>query len=194
MPNCDFFAVGNDHRLILEFLFTSGDCDVHEHSSRFDQRVRVFQSLAEIEEHFAVTDWRRGAGESILLQLYPHGAGGRVEHERVALDPAQCDGAKFREITRGWGLFQLYLEPIRESNGLRRLPHSHTNHNSESRARGWADVIRDMVKPDKWDWARITEFSNRLNRFIRGLGVAKLGSRTILPQAAEMRESGVELR
>ena len=56
MPNCDFFAVGNDHRLILEFLFTSGDCDVHEHSSRFDQRVRVFRSLAEIEEHFAVTD------------------------------------------------------------------------------------------------------------------------------------------
>ena len=86
MPNCDFFAVGNDHRLILEFLFTSGDCDVHEHSSRFDQRVRVFRSLAEIEEHFAVTDWRRGAGESILLQLYPHGAGSRVEHERVALD------------------------------------------------------------------------------------------------------------
>src|SRR5689334_19395898 len=125
MPNCDFYAAGTDHKTVLDYVLGSGDCDVYESYSRFDQSLRQFHSLVDFEEHFSINDWNVGAQQTLSLQLYPRDAGGQVFHEPINLKPEACSGAKIRYHIAGWGLVQLYLEPVLEG----RLRASHTNHN-----------------------------------------------------------------
>jgi hypothetical protein len=189
MPNCDFYAGPLDHRTVLEFVLSRGDCDIYELYSRFDEPLQQFQSLEDFVAHFKIRDWKLGARESILLNLYPHDADGRVFRRRITLDSKKCGGAKFRYTVEGWGLVQLYLEPLKAGQ----LCASHTNHNSEKRATAWFDTIFDLGDPANWNWARVNSFSRRLNRFIRGLAAAKTGSRVILPHAAELEKQGIKL-
>jgi hypothetical protein len=189
MPNCDFYAAGTDHQAILQFLLSRGDCDFYELYSRFDQPLRQFHSLSDFEQHYSIADWKEGANESILLQLHPHGANGHVATRRIDLNPDACPPATFRYACEGWGLVQLYLEPLKDGS----LRPSHTNHNSERRAKAWSDAVHDVDDPAGWDWPRVTSFSRRLNRFIRSLAVAKAASRVILPHAAELQRLGVKL-
>jgi hypothetical protein len=189
MPNCDFYAAGTDHRTVLDFLLSDGTCDIYELASRFEQPLKQFRSLSEFEEHYAISDWAKGSTETMLLQIYAHGAAGRFVVRRVDLIPESCNGATFRYNGEGWGLVQLYLEPPRE----RQLHNSHTNHNSPERAAAWSDVTDHIGSPSEWNWARVSSFSGRLNRFIRSLAVAKQGSRPILPDAAALRSEGVVL-
>jgi len=187
MPNCDFYAAGTDHKTILEFLLSPIECDIYELYSRVGQSLRQFQSLTDFEEHFAISNWAEGANETIRLNVYPHGAKGKLLKRRIQLDPKRCHGATFRYRADGWGLVQLYLE--HPHNG--RLRDSHTNHNSPKRAAAWARTFHEMGDPGKWDWERVTAFSRRLNRFIRSLAVSNKGSRVILPFAAECAKSGI---
>jgi hypothetical protein len=189
MPNCDFYAAGTDHKAVLEFVLSRGDSDIYESYSRLDQPLRQFRSLGDFERHFSIADWKEGANESILLQLYPHGAKGHVATRRIDLNPDACPPASSRYTFEGWGLVQLYLEPLKDGS----LRPSHTNHNSHQRATKWSDAIHDLGDPADWDWERVTSFSRRLNRFIRSLAVAKSGSRVILPHAAELQRLGVKL-
>ena len=189
MPNCDFYAAGLDHKSVLEFVVSRSECNIYECYSRFGEQLHQFESLVEIEAHFSINDWGIGAKESILLQLYPRGASGRMVRRRINLDPTKCGGAKFRYSAEGWGLVQLYLEPPRDGQ----LRPSHTNHNSEARATAWSDTIHDLGAPSDWSWDKVNSFSRRLNRFIRSLGVAKTGSRSILRQAAELQQKGIQL-
>jgi len=190
MPNCDFYAAGMDHRAILDFLLTRGECDIYELASRFEQPLRRFRALDDFEEHFAIADWRAGSSVSMLLQLHAHGSGPPFLARRVDLNPESCGGATFRYSAEGWGLVQLYLERPRAS-GLR---NSHTNHNSEKRAAAWSDTLARLGSPADWDFARVSSFSGRLNRFIRSLAVGKSGARVILPQAAALQARGVVLQ
>lgn len=188
MPNCDFYAVGDDHRQVLEFLLERGDCDIFELASEFDSPLMQFRCLADFEQRFGIRDWNDAErSESILLQLLPHDCGGSVHIRRIALRPESCGGATFRYDAEGWGLVQLYLESPRSG----RLRNSHTNHNSEARAEAWAPIYPNLDSPSKWDWKRVESFSRRLNRFIRGLAVDKDGSRPILSKAAIRREAGM---
>ena len=188
MPNCDFFAAGTDHQQLLAHVLTQGDADIYASDSKFGQPLRQFRSLSDFEEHFSITDWRIGATESILLQLYPHGAKGRFVARRIGPMPRSTDKV-YRYAAEGWGLVQLYLEPPRK--GILRA--SHTNHNSVARAEAWSETIRYLGKPSAWDWQRVASFSRGLNRYIRKLAVAKVNSRVILPNAAALQKQGVEL-
>jgi hypothetical protein len=92
-----------------------------------------------------------------------------------------------RYVAEGWGLISLQLGGLSKKG----LHPSHTNHNSEKRARKWADTYADrMGDPSAWDWDVITRTSARLNRRIRSLGSAKLGSRPVLPAAREALDAG----
>ena len=84
-------------------------------------------------------------------------------------------------------MIQLYLESPRK--GM--LRPSHTNHNSETRARTLRDVIDNMGEADAWDWKEVTSFSRRLNNFIRKGSVGKEGSIVILPNAHKSRSQGI---
>jgi hypothetical protein len=184
LPNCDFYAFGDDHRLILAHIFDTMPCRVYELASGFDAELAEFRCLSELEDHYGISNWADGVHETILLQLHPNDAGGKVELQRVDLDPSKCDGATYRFQSRGWGLIQLYLfSPIK--NRKNSLNNSHTNHNSQKRSMKWAPEYSGDASPAAWNWSAVTSFSNKLNRFIRKSSVAKNGSRVILPCAQE---------
>ena len=182
MPNCDFYAVPSDHAPLLDWLFAERTCEVYELGSEFERPLRRFESPADVLQLF---DQR----VTVLLQLYVIGAGPPFVPKRINLNPEACGGATFRYAAEGWGLVQLYLESPKED----RLEVSHTNHNSAKRATSWAPIIKDLASPDAWDFRKITSFSSRLNRAIKEQGVAKIGSRAILPGALRLWESGISL-
>jgi hypothetical protein len=189
MPNCDFYATPEDHESVLAWLFAKGACDVYELASSYEQPLKRFESSAEVLRQF---ERRHSTGElwhTVALQLYVLGSGPPFSARRIRLDPTACDEATFRFTAEGWGLVQLYLSaPYGD-----RLENSHTNHNSKTRAETWAPIYGVDPGPDAWDFARITAFSSRLNRQIRRKGVAKIGSRAVLPGALKLWERGTSL-
>ena len=182
MPNCNFYAAGQDHRAIFEFLISQGDCEIFESYSRYESELKQFYSITDFEHYFSIIDWNVGPKETMHLQLYPKNAKGNLLKQRIALKPSSCDGATFRYRMQGWGLVQLYLEPIPHS----RYSESHTNHNSRKRAEGWSDLIPELGDPADWDWKCVESFSRRLNRFIHKMAVRKVGSSSVLPQASQL--------
>ncbi len=182
MPNCDFYAVPDDWLQVVQFIFTNDGWILYELSSEFDSKVRAFRSAHEVKALI------RPDEESYHFQLYSLEMGGRVEFRRIALDPGAVRGKTFRYATEGWGLIQFYVHQARDG----KLRPSHTNHNSMRRAEVWAPVRAKQVDaaPDEWNWQGIASMSSRLNRYIRKLGVAKRGSRVILPGAQAALASG----
>jgi hypothetical protein len=185
VPNCDFFACGDDHRIVLEHIFDNLPCRTFELSSRFDSELAEFTSVADVERHFGIENWSLNEHASLLLTIYPANAGGNLNLRRIALDSTKCDGATFRYSCDGWGLIQLYLESPRQGD----LRNSHTNHNSEKRAGKWSHAYPEMGDPADWDWAAVNSYSRKLNRFIRKCGVDKIDSRVVLPCASEFMDA-----
>ncbi|MDN6883771.1 hypothetical protein QMO14_09200 [Variovorax sp. CAN2819] len=191
MPNCDFYATTEDHESLLSWLFAEDACDVYELASDFEQPLKCFRSAAEVLAQFdrSYPDGRRW--RAVYLQLYVHGAGPAFAPRRVALDPKACGGATFRHNADGWGLVQLYLESA--FAGDARLENSHTNHNSLKRAQAWSDTAGAPDEVEVWDFGRIASFSSRLNREIRKRSAARIGSRTVLPGALKLWNTGVAM-
>ncbi len=187
MPNCDFFAMGDDHRLVLDYLFEQMPGEVFELSSALDSELRKFESVDHLAGCYGIDDWADPSNPSLQLQLHAAEAGGRVNLSRIDFDPEKFDGGKFRYSCEGWGLVQLYLEnPLR---GV--LRPSHSNHNSEKRASRWAGTSDDQLgDPAEWNWKAVTAFSAKLNRFIRKTAVEKDGSKAVLPAASGFSRRG----
>ena len=191
MPNCDFYATKEDHEGLLSWLFAEETCDVYEHASDFEQTLKCFRSAAEVLAQFERSYPNGRRWHAVHLQLYVRGAGPIFVPRRVALDPRACGGATFRYNADGWGLVQFYLGSA--SAGDVRLEDSHTNHNSLKRAQAWSGTVEGLDAVEAWDFERITSFSSRLNREIRKRGVAKIGSRAVLPGALKLWEIGVAM-
>jgi hypothetical protein len=189
MPNCDFYAAGPDHRSLLEFVLSLDDCDVYELHSAVDREIVRFRTLEDVGVRYDVSSWDVGTGECIRLQIHPHAAGGRVMFDRVALSPTHTGGT-FRYSTMGWGLVQLYLEAPRDG----RLRASHTNHNSGRRAVAHAPSHPGLGSVAEWNWAAVSRWSRRLNRFIQKAATEKRDGRAVLPHASRLAAGGVALR
>jgi hypothetical protein len=177
VPNCNFYATPEDHRGILEWLFAEQRCHVFELSSDFDTALRQFYTAEEVLTQFERCYTTGERWHTVHLSLYVLGGGPKFTPERITLNPGT--GGTFRYTTSGWGLIQLYLEAPQKN----KLASSYTNHNSQKRAEAWADTCPEMGSPDLWDFAKITSFSSRLNRFIKKQGVEKQGNRAILTGA-----------
>lgn len=180
MPNCDFYAVPDDWLPVVQFIFSNQDWLLYELSSRPDCEVRTFRSVDEVKTLL------QGDDESFHFQLYSPAMGGQVQFRRIDFSPGAVPGKSFRDATEGFGLIQFYVS--RPRNG--KLRPSHTNHFSMKRAEVWAPIRSQVASPNDWNWKHITSMSNRLNRHIRSLGVAKRGSRAILAGAQTALASG----
>ena len=185
MPNCDFFAFGDDHRVILEHIFEAMPCRIFELSSRRGIGLAEFECLSGFEQHFSISDWSLGRHSTLHLQIYAEGAGGSLQLPKMANrmeahDPS-ADKSTFCYKPNGWGLIQLYLQSPRDDF----LGNSHTNHNSEKRANNWSQTYPEYGDPSDWNWDVVNSFSRKLNRFIRKCAIHKQGSRAVLPCAAE---------
>jgi len=189
MPNCDFYAAREDHEPLLQWLFADGSCDVYENYSDFERPLRQFKRASDVMAEFERVHADGQVADTVHLQLHVRDAGPRFVPRRVSLNPAACDGAKYRFAAEGWGLIQLYLSTVRHG----RIENSHTNHNSQKRAEAWAPTILRSGPPTDWDFKKITAYSGRLNRQIKSLAVAKIRSRVILPGALALWKTGMAL-
>lgn len=183
MPNCDFYAHGEDFPQVLEFVFAQPGWVLHELGSELDRPVRVFRSADALLAASAF------GSQSQHFQLHTPELGGVVTHQRVDFRPGAVPGHTHRFTTEGWGLIQLYFGQVTADSGL---TNSHTNHSSELRASKWAHRAagKGADHPTLWDWAAVRRTSGRLNRFLRKLAVAKHGSRPVLPAAHAAVERG----
>ena len=172
MPNLDFYASGQDHRDILDLVFTSGEFRVFELTSKPDQEIVEFSQADQVFSHYA-------RGESLLLQLLPIQSQGTAVFRRHSLNAGALGSATFRYACEGWGLIRLYLESPRQNQ----LRPSHTNHNSLARALRWAPTYPELGDPTLWQWPEVLRSSRRLLRGISKLAVSKRGSRPILEHA-----------
>ena len=175
MPKLEFYAAGPDLRAVLDAVHELDLFRVYEEYSEPGTDLREFLSPDEIP-----------IGESaVCLMLYPIGAGPAPVAQRIELEP----GPAFRYRCIGWGLIQLRLEPP----GSEDLWRSFTYHNTEKRARRWADAEPDEAgDPSAWDWPAVTLASSTLNQAIRALGISKLDGRyPVLPRAAWLITSGL---
>lgn len=189
MPNCDFYATLEDHEQLLQWLFDGAACKVFELSSGFEQPLKEFRSTSEVLSQFDRTYTTGEKWHTVHLQLHILGASPPFAPRRIHLDPNACDGATFRYVAEGWGLVQLYLGAVT----ARGLNNSHTNHNSQKRAEAWAPTIPTMQEVGLWDFKKITSFSSRLNRQVKKLSLAKIGSSPILPGALKLWQEGAAL-
>jgi hypothetical protein len=184
MPNCDFYAAGKDFRDILDFVFEQQGWTLVELASQPDHRLRRFDSTDAVLEAYDLTT------SSAFLQLYTPALGGGIVERSVTFDKGAMGDAKGRVDSAGWGLIQLYLQGERDG----RIGLSHSNHNSEARARSWEPAYRDELGTvSAWDWHEINRTSRQLNHHIRRIAVSKEGSRSILREALARVARGASL-
>jgi hypothetical protein len=179
MPNCDFYAAGDDFSALLDFIFAQPGWLLGERYSVPDQPLRRFHSTSEVLEAYDLSN------SHALLFLYTPELGGSITERRIELRPGSMGAAKGRWEAQGWGLIDFQLEEERDGH----IALSHTNHNSEARARRW-EPGGDI---NSWNWAEVTRTSRRLNHYIRRISVSRSGSRVILPEAATRVAAGALL-
>jgi hypothetical protein len=173
MPNCDFYALAEDCRDVLRFVFEQPGWVLFELASEPDRPVRKFHSLDALTQSFSLCE------QTLHFQLYAPEMRGSVHERRIDFNPGAVPGATHRFATEGWGLIQLYFGV----KGDRGLTASHTNHNSETRASSWSSTIGGLDEPGAWDWSAVARVSGRLCRYIRKRAVTKSWSRPVLPEA-----------
>ncbi|MFL6658414.1 MAG: hypothetical protein ACJ8GW_10110 [Massilia sp.] len=187
MPNCDFYATPKDQLAILEWLFAEKTCRVFEIGSAPDTPLEEFFSAQDVLARFDRV-LSNGKLRDVYLQLYVIDAGPPFVPTRIAINPS-ASGATFKYAASGWGLVQLYLSA---PNG-EYLSNSHTNHNSVLRAERSANTTAKLEDVRQWDFKKITAFSSRLNRKIKSLSVAKIGSQVVFADALALWTQGVRL-
>jgi hypothetical protein len=180
MPNLDFYAAGSDRDAVVDLIFSQPGCRIFESYSRPSQDIVEFTS----PDHLRAALRSEPVVGQDLMQIAPPQAPFQIR--RFALRPELCHGHTFRHTIEGWGLIQFHLG----GTGPDGVIGSHTNHNSVARARAWEPTYPDWPGVEQWDWKSVAFVSSRLNRMIRKLAVAKIGSRPVLPSAAALIASG----
>src|SRR5262245_47925204 len=108
MANLDFYALADDLRDIIRFVFSETDVVIYELSSQFDCEVRQFRSLAELEAVLQLGGYRAGH-----LQLWSPSVMAQPVIRRITL--TGVPGHTFRYAVEGAGLIQLHLDGIRNN-------------------------------------------------------------------------------
>lgn len=182
--NVNFFAVAEDLRAILDFIFSSTDVRVFESYSAYDQELKEFCSTEDICAAFPLGNDSDGNGNAVLLQLWSPSAMSELSIKRIELNPAACKGHTFRHTIEGGALIQLYLGGIHNQI----ITQSHFGHQSQNRAQKWAADYNI-------DWHSLKILSNKIQYFIkRKLAAVKVSSCPVLPKAYELACSGYSLK
>lgn len=175
MANLDFYALEDDLRDLIRFLYTETDVVIFELASEFDRDIRQFRTLSELEAVFHLGTCRAGH-----LQLWSPTVMKQPVIQRIEL--TRVPGHSFRYEARGAGLIQLYLDGSKD--GV--IYHTHYGHWNKAGA-----YERSIYPADDCDWDQLTKVSGRIQRYIQGkLAAAKLYARPILRHAFNAVEEG----
>lgn len=189
MPNCDYYATIDDHKEILDFIFSSPNLEVYELYSDFETALIRFDDSEHVLNQFNRANANGSKWTSVHLNLRMNISGENFEPAIVKLDPIKCNGKSFRYTSQGFDMIQLYLS-IQSSATL---DDSHSNHFTQKSSEKWADSPFIKSQIDAIDFKLISSFSSRLNREIRKMGVAKIGSRILTQSAYELWNLGYKL-
>ncbi len=186
MPNLDFYAIGSDLDAVVDVAFAQPGCRIFESYSRPGHDLVEFTTADQLRAAL-MPEPVAHSGQQLTLHIAVPGAPFTIR--RFAVDPQACKGHAFRHNIEGWGLIQFYLG----GPSVYGVVNSHTNHNSQARALAWEPVITGPSAVEQWDWRTVSAVSSRMNRMIRKLAVAKIGSRPVLPEAAAEVTAGARL-
>lgn len=185
MANVDFYALKEDLRGLMHFIYEETDLRVFESYSEPDAVLREFRTFRELSEAFEIGMDEHGHGYGVLLQLWSASVTKDVNIVRFELKQTKKRPHKFRHRISGIGLIQLYLGGQHKNL----ITHSHYGHWSEAGARQRAGGNADAV-----DWKTFSQLSGRIQRHIRNkIAVAKVMGRPILPAAFEEVRRGAGL-
>jgi hypothetical protein len=188
MPNCDFYAVGQDFGDVLGIVFNQMDCKVFEASSPVGREPAELRSAEEVYARYSIGDCLQGHS-SVSLQLLPEGADGiiKILRSEVAAEPSP---ATLHNKLFGWGLIRLELGGTYAAG----IVASHTNHISQRKAKLVENHFPELGEVSSWNWQEVTNFSHRLNGYIWRLAFTEEGSRPILPEAARFIHGSMVIR
>ena len=179
----DFYALKDDIRGIVHFIFEETDFRIFESYSEYDAELREFRSSDDLSAAFSLGNDPHGHGNAIPLQLWSPSVMPKVEFELITL---KVVGHSFRYRISGVGLIQIYFGG--EHEGI--ISDSHYGHWSEAGARQRAVGDANAV-----DWSALSRLSGKLQRHIRNkMAVAKVRGRSILPDAYAAVQRGLGLR
>jgi hypothetical protein len=145
MANLDFYALGDDLRSLLRFVYAETDIVVYELASEFDRDAQRFASLTDLEAAFNL-----GGHEAGHLQLWAPSVMARPVIRRIDL---KVPGHSFRYVVEGAELIQLSLDGQRD--GV--IYHTHYGHWNEAGARQ-----RSLHSADDCDWEALRKLSGRM--------------------------------
>lgn len=180
MAHTSFYGLKNDIRDVFEFLFTQTDVEVFESYSEFNQELRQFRTIEELENAFKIGFDRGGSGGSEIFELWSSTVMPRPPiHKRVA------EGYGTRYSISHPSLIRLYLGG------------QHNNSTTYSDFDHWekaAYLRRTSDAANICDWRALSRLSGRIQRHVkRHLAVAKIGSISILPEAFAALKNGQPL-
>jgi len=179
MANLDFYAVKGDLQKLLGFLYDETDVVLFESYSEFDQQIRRFKSLQEIESVFEIGQTPKG---QICFQLWSASVTREPEPRKIDL---KMKDYSFRYSVEGAGLIQLYLGGIKDDV----IGETHYGHWNQAGAEA-----RSVLPTGDCDWEALKKLSGKIQRFIRSIAVGKINSLVILPAAFSDIQNGKQIR
>jgi hypothetical protein len=175
MATLNFYALGDDARQLLEFLYLETDVVVYELGSRPNCDLRRFDSVAEVAKAYELGGYR-----TVHLKLWSPSVMAPPVIERIQV--TKVPEPYFRYDVRGVGLIQLYLDGMREGA----IHYSHFGHWNEAGAKQ-----RSTCPASDCNWPALRKLSGKIRRHIRGkLAAAKLRACPVLHQAFAMLQQG----
>jgi hypothetical protein len=147
---------------LIRSIFTDEIPEIFEAYSEYGCELETFESPVSLEEYLfrKLIQGRPSCGFGIW---YPS-CGGRVEKERIQLNPEACNGHRFRYSVGGWGLFQLQFDFKHDP-----LVGCRIAVNSEKRASKWESIYHEWNGVETWNWRVIEKHERRLMRTLRSL-------------------------
>lgn len=182
MPNCNFYAVDEDFKLILDLVFNELKCNVYQKYSEPNAELIQFHSSAEVIEYYQLNSFSTQMSKSAHLMLWPTEASDNFVISNQVINSKKFKGAT-RQRAEGWGLIQLELQ----SNSVKGLKPSQTNNSSEKRARAWESKSQEELGlVSEWKWDVVVRTAKKLNDYIRNKSNKKIGATAVLPNAAKL--------
>ncbi len=185
MAQLDFYAVREDIRGLLHFIFEETDVRVFEEYSEYDRELREFRSYHDLATAFELGTDPYGKGCHIILGLWSPTVTSEVQVSRTDLKRTKRFPHDFRYHLSGIGLLRLHLGGRYQNV----ITDSYFGHWNEAGARQRSGGNAEAV-----DWRVLSRISGRIQRHIRGrMAAAKINSRPILRAAFAEVEAGAEL-
>lgn len=132
----------------------------YEDYSAFDTELQIYDSESSLNS--AIEEAVKNNDYSANFAIYYPEAKGYFFKERKTLNPEKCNGATFRFVSSGWGLFHLQIDLRNKPKVVVRV-----TVNSAKRAGAWSHTYPELKEPELWDWKYVEKQARRMIRVLK---------------------------